>query len=283
MSRILAAFLLSVTLLLGAVTAADAQQIGKKSRAAANAFAAHNSLFVLYHEMGHLLIDQFSLPVLGREEDAADNMASWFLLKQTTPDSHQVLADAAYGWLLSGIAYGTSFADADYYAGHSLDRQRAYQIVCLMVGSNAREFRSIANAYSIDRNRQLTCEWDYDLIDRSLTSLIGQRAGKKASSAEVEVTYQEAPGRLQPAAEAFRQSGIFERIATELRDGFPLPRGVTLTAKRCAEANAFYDPNTVEIIFCYELMEDFFNLAIKDMRATGRLSLGPGGLSRLDQ
>ena len=42
----------------------------------ADAFAINNTWFVLYHEMGHMLIDQLGIPVLGREEDAVDNVAA---------------------------------------------------------------------------------------------------------------------------------------------------------------------------------------------------------------
>ena len=35
-------------------------------------FVVGNTLFVLLHELGHVIIDEMKLPVLGREEDAAD-------------------------------------------------------------------------------------------------------------------------------------------------------------------------------------------------------------------
>src|ERR1700676_2962934 len=38
-------------------------------------FVVGNTLFVLAHEMGHALIGQMNMPVLGREEDAADSFA----------------------------------------------------------------------------------------------------------------------------------------------------------------------------------------------------------------
>lgn len=36
-------------------------------------------------------------------------------------------------------------------------------------------------------------------------------------------------------------------------------------AQRCGEANAFYDPETVEVIFCYELMQDYMDLYADSM------------------
>lgn len=47
-------------------------------------FVAGNTLFVLLHEMGHALIADMELPVLGQEEDAADSFAIVTMLKVGT-------------------------------------------------------------------------------------------------------------------------------------------------------------------------------------------------------
>ncbi|RYE50235.1 MAG: hypothetical protein EOP21_04265, partial [Hyphomicrobiales bacterium] len=49
-------------------------------------------------------------------------------------------------------------------------------------------------------------------------------------------------------------------VAANLRKSYNIRRPVRFNAKRCGEANAFYDPDTTEIIFCYELMKDFMEL-----------------------
>ena len=247
-------------LLAGFAGPAAAQAVNKTEQAAVNRFAANNSLFVLYHEIGHLLVDQLDLPVLGKEEDAADNMATWMLLRRGTKAADQALADAAYGWLLSGLAYGSDIADEDLYANHSLDRQRAFQIVCLMVGSDAKTFRSIANDYAIDDDRQGSCAADYGLVNRSLNILVGGGARKIERPTEVTVVYHEVNGTLKQAADAFRASGVFDQVANELRSQYSLPRPIRFSAERCGEANAFYDPDIIEISFCYEMMQDFIDL-----------------------
>ncbi len=239
---------------------AEAQEPGKKQRAAIERFAYNNSLFVLYHEVAHLLFHQFDLPILGKEEDAADNLATWMLLHKGTKEAELALADAARGWILSGIAYDSGGDESDYAAAHSLDKQRAYQIVCLMVGKDGTAFRPIANEYRLDRDRQESCAWDYDMVNRSLGKLLAARDGKSGKSTKVVVTYRDVGGRLKVAADAFRNSGVFDQVAEELRQNYSLRGTVQFNAKRCGEANAFYDPDTVEIIFCYELMADYMEL-----------------------
>lgn len=243
---------------------AQAQDLTKAQRAEIRRFAYNNSLFVLYHEVAHLLFHQLDLPILGREEDAADNMATWTLLNKRTPETDRVLADAAQGWILSGIAYDSGGDESDYAANHSLDKQRAYQIVCLMVGMDENAFRPIANEYRMDRDRQDACYWDYDTVDRALQGLLGGR-GNKNGGTEVVVTYHDAGGQLKAAADAFKSSGVFDQVAAELRDNYSLREPVQFNAKRCGEANAFYDPETVEVIFCYELMADYMELYQESM------------------
>jgi hypothetical protein len=265
------------------LTGVMAQPMGKKAEEAAHRFAVNNALFVLYHEVGHLLIDQLRLPVLGREEDAADNIATWIMLRAGTRESHAALADAAYGWQLSGQAYTTEFRNDDFYSSHSLDQQRAFQIVCHMVGQDNRAFRVIASAYGIARPRQESCAWDWALVDRSMRDLIRSHVGFKGTAGEIDIRYEDVTGRLREPARIFRESGIFERVAGEIRLNYPLRRNVSFNAKRCGESNAFYDPESIEIIFCYELMEEYIDLAVKEMETKGNFDLGPGGSSRLDR
>ena len=42
-----------------------------------------------------------------------------------------------------------------------MDLQRAYNVVCLMVGSDPEKFASLADAAKLPRERQTTCKGDY--------------------------------------------------------------------------------------------------------------------------
>lgn len=256
---LIVAIVLSLTAL--PVAALDLSGLSKQDRADTLRFAVNNGLFTLYHEVAHLLIDTLALPVLGKEEDAADNIATWVLLQKNTPEANLTLEDAAHGWVLTGRSYDDYFGGDDYASGYSPDRHRAMQIVCLMVGADGAAFRRVANAYNIPSERQHTCLFDYGLVDRTLANLLVQ----KASGTRVDVTYHDGGRRLQLAERVFRGSGIFDDVAEELRQGYRIDRRVKFTARRCGESNAFYDPATTEIIFCYELMEDFMQLYVDDL------------------
>lgn len=259
----LSAFVLATLLCLSPLSAQaqDLSGLSKQERADTLRFAVNNALFTLYHEVGHLLIDKLGLPVLGKEEDAADNIATWMLLEKRTPDANRTLEDAVDGWVLTGLSYDNYFEGQDYVSGYSPDRHRAMQIACLMVGADGAAFRPMARAYDIPEERQQTCFYDYELMDQALDGLLSD-AG---TGTRVEVTYHDGGVRLRLAERVLRGSGIVDTVAEEVREGYRINGRVKFTAKRCGEANAYYDTATTEVIFCYELMEEFMQLYVDDL------------------
>lgn len=257
---------LLIALLLGLSTPAYADPmagLSKQERAETLRFAVNNSLFTLYHEVGHLLIDKLRLPLLGREEDAADNIATWLLLQKGTPEANLALEDAAKGWKITGDLYGDAFDDDDFAAGYTPDRHRSMQIVCLMVGADGPAFRPVANAFAMQPDRQRTCHFDYAVVDRSIRGLL-ENAG---TGTRVDVQYHDGGRRLRLAERVFRSSGIFDDVAEEVRQGYRMNGRVKFTARRCGEPNAFYDPDATEVIFCYELVQDFLEMYVDELSA----------------
>jgi hypothetical protein len=245
-------------------------------------WAANNSLFTLYHEVTHLLIDKLHLPVLGREEDAADAVASYQMLAAHDHDADVAIGDAAYGWLLYGQLYGSKLNDSDFYNEHSLDKQRAYQIVCYMVGSNAETFRKIADDFHIDGSRQDTCKYDWQRLKASVEVLLAPYSEKNHGKTKVRIVYDSARGSMRQAADAFKRSGVFEKVARAVERGYPLTDTVTFHAKSCGEPNAFYDSDAVEVIYCYELMDELVSIISKDMPEVKATPAGKGGFGRAD-
>jgi hypothetical protein len=105
-------------------------------------FVSGNLLFALVLEVGHALVTEMGLPVLGREEDAADAYAVLSMLRIGTNFTDAVLIKAATSWFLADERAQREGIKASFYDEHGLDKQRAYQIVCLMVGSDAIRYYS---------------------------------------------------------------------------------------------------------------------------------------------
>jgi hypothetical protein len=258
---------LAVALALVAVpaVAAEASKPTDDQKAQAMDFAMHDATFTLYHESGHLLIHELGLPVLGKEEDAADSLAVVQIFKNTDdPDElFNTMNDVADGWYYSSL--DMTEEDIDTYDDHSLDIQRANSMVCMMVGANPDEFGETADAYEMDADQQDACAETYqqavDSWDKELAPHLA-----KAPGAEIPVTYEKA-GKYQKYADELKSRRILESLAEELRSNYALPGPVTLAAKQCGEANAFYDPETHSITYCYELAADMYQKGIDNLFA----------------
>src|SRR5262249_27430511 len=77
-----------------------------------------------------------------------------------------------------------------------------------------------------------------------------------ATAAKGKVGYAD-PKEAQDArlAQAMRQHQILERAA-EILKAVRLPKTLTLKAESCGEPNAWYDPDTDIVTFCYELVRE---------------------------
>lgn len=139
----------------------------------AMSFALHDAAFTMYHEIGHLLVGELGLPVLGKEEDAVDAWATiWMLEFDEDEDSYVALIDAADGWYFNAVkSTGSGVEDLSYSSDHSLDIQRAYAMVCFMVGKDPDVFGETADIYEISADRQEACAYTYEQAMVSWMSL----------------------------------------------------------------------------------------------------------------
>jgi len=258
--------LIGAAMVVGAGAPSLAAELTKAQEAEAIRFAINNDIFTLQHEIGHLLVGEFELPVLGREEDAADSFASVSLIERQTDEADQVLIDSADGWDLSDAASDNpTYEDADFYDEHSLDIQRAYQTVCFMVGAAPDVFGEVADAYGIDADRQESCGDDYTQAATSWNGLLAPhlRAGGKGAS--ITVRYEPADKTHAEAAKWLKEAKILETAASWVEATYALPRDLTFTAKLCDEENAFYSYDERGITFCYEMTQFLYDLDKQDL------------------
>ncbi len=149
------------------------KQLSPRERSTGIEFLVGNMLFVVAHEMGHAVISELKLPVLGREEDAADTFAIIAALTGVANDfSYRVLEEATKGWFWTARRDNRQGAKPAYYDRHGLDEQRAYQIVCLMVGSDPARFKTLADETKLPEERRRTCGWDFETAAQSWGTLL---------------------------------------------------------------------------------------------------------------
>jgi hypothetical protein len=224
-------------------------------------FVTGNMLFVGFHELGHGLVSQLRLPVLGREEDAVDAFATLAMLEAGTDFSVNVLVQAARGWFLSDRRDRKLGDTLTFYDEHGLDQQRAFNIVCLMVGSDAEEYKALAEWVQMPPERQQTCRTDYESAKYAWDFVLkpSLRAADQPRSA-VSVTYDPGTGTLDTYARSFRSIGFLETLAAHASDRYVLPRPISIVMQACGDSNAWWNAPTLKETLCYEMAEDFVEL-----------------------
>jgi hypothetical protein len=245
-----------------------AQELTEEQQALATEFAINNAMFIMQHEIGHLLVGELGLPVLGKEEDAADSLATLLLLQQGTEEGNQALIDAADGWYLTEMDRGDEFETSDFYDEHSLDIQRAYQVVCLSVGYDPESFSTLAAEYDMDADRQERCAFDYDSAANSWGGLLEPhyKNGEEGTGA-IEVVYEAGGDNYGDIEQMLRDIEFLEGAAASVADNYVLPRDLTFRGKLCDEENAWYSYDDAEVTFCYEMVALFFRLIEENMLA----------------
>ena len=225
------------------------------------AFVAGNILFALGHEAGHAAIYEMGIPVVGREEDAADIFSTLLALMCRDSFADRVLANAALGWFFSDRRDRRSGADAAYYDGHGMNLQRAYNIVCLMVGSNMQKFAGVAKAAKLPEERQMTCQDDYLNAAWSWERVLQPNLRKEDQpKTAINVVYGPGEGKYEGYAAVARQIQVLETIADKLSDRFVWRAPLSFEMQTCGDSNARFEFRTKKIVICYELAEDFSEL-----------------------
>ncbi len=225
-------------------------------------FALGNTFFVMFHEVGHALIAEFELPVLGREEDAVDNFASVMLAPGEEDDERDstILTYAIAGWFASAAQQGLE--DIAWWDEHGPDMQRAYQIACLLYGSAEKTYDELADDIELPVERRERCGTEYQSTLQSWTALLAPYAIAEGTSSPTKITVSyDAAGGFVAERDMLRDSKLMEAVAEAASESFRLPRDLKLKGSQCGgEANAWWDPEAAEITICYELVRNYLEL-----------------------
>lgn len=228
-------------------------------------FAMGNATFVLFHESGHMLVSEFGLPVLGKEEDAVDSLSSLMLLEAEDVDTFgKAMEDATWGWFLSAQESEDRGDDPAYWDEHALDQQRAYAMVCMMLGKDMAGYKAFAESVEYPMERADQCKYDYDQTSETWFGLLDQYTAPENGKTRFTVTYEDTSDpKLAYWAAYAKDEGLLEMIEATYSGTYDLKDGIKVTAKSCGVENAFWSPGDRELTFCYELMAYYGDMDAK--------------------
>ena len=115
--------------------------------------------FIMLHESGHAVFDLLQIPILGREEDAADTFAAVTLLRLGQGLALRTLRGAA--WAFAQEAASRTPDEGDFADAHGLDVQRYYNIMCLAYGSDPKFFAPVVSEKRLPADRAEDCADEY--------------------------------------------------------------------------------------------------------------------------
>ena len=226
-------------------------------------FVEANLIGILYHELGHAMIDILQLPVLGQEEDAVD-VLTILLIDELfdEEDAVELAYEVAFGYI-GGENGDPDDEDEDdeedededdsddedeedewedespYWSVHGSGDQRFYNTVCLFYGSETDDREEFAEDMELPEERAEKCEAEYDLAYRSwgpiLDGISGEGQSLQMLSTGNDPTIQ-----------------IVTEAVAELNEVLNLPVQVGVRVTTCGQPAAFYNPDEKEIIFCWE-------------------------------
>ena len=223
-------------------------------------FVLGNTLFVMSHEMGHILISEMSLPTLGKEEDAGDSFAVLFALRLKSAFSERVLYEAAKGLVLSSYRDKKEGNALAFYDEHGLDLQRAYSVVCLMVGSDQEKYKPLATETKLPEERQKSCVRDYKTSLWSWETVLKPHLRPADQpKTTIKVEYQDDETYAVQAG-ILRKMGMLEAFANLASERFTWPAPFSMVARSCGVPNATWNQGIRTMTLCYELIEEFSQL-----------------------
>lgn len=105
-------------------------------------FAMGCILAIFFHEMGHAIIGEMGIPVVGREEDAADEFSTLWMLMHGSKVGEEFIGHTIdlYNVL------GANHQQVPYWDEHSLNQQRAFSLLLTLYAYNPQAYEKLVSS-----------------------------------------------------------------------------------------------------------------------------------------
>jgi len=133
-------------------------------------------LFALMHEFGHAAFDIFQVPVFGRQEDAADQFATYIMLQFGGEKAHRLIKGAAYSY--DGFIKDlkdkpkVTLPLSAFSSDHGAPEQRFYNLVCIAYGWDPQIFSGVVEKGYLPEHRAKVCKYEYGNLRYAFRKMI---------------------------------------------------------------------------------------------------------------
>ena len=127
---------------------------------------------VALHEFAHALFEMLELPVFGREEDAADQLAAYILLQFGESEARRMIGGTAYAYRMDGKKIDPCRSIEDYADEHGTPAQRFFNVLCIAYGADTKLFGDIVSKGYLPKSRAEFCEEEYEQVQDAVDFLL---------------------------------------------------------------------------------------------------------------
>jgi hypothetical protein len=135
--------------------------------------------YVFAHEMGHAMFDVLGIPVFGREEDAADDFATYLMLRFGDEESRALITGAAYSYRKYIQGSQVTVPLAAFSDAHSAPAQRFFNLLCTAYGSDPTRYGDFVEKGYLPKGRAGSCMREYNTTAFAFRELIAPHVDKE--------------------------------------------------------------------------------------------------------
>ncbi len=129
-------------------------------------------LFIAGHEIGHAMFDILKLPIVGNEEDAADQFSTYLMLRMGIDEARRLISGAAYYFRRHLQSENVTLKLSAFSGEHSQPQERFYNLACMAYGANATIFAELIDKEFLPERRAKRCQRDYAKVSNALQTLL---------------------------------------------------------------------------------------------------------------
>jgi hypothetical protein len=159
-------------------------------------------LFTAAHEFGHAVFDIYNLPVLGRQEDAADEFATYFLLQFGGERAHRLIRGAAYAYYeyvqKNKDKAKVTLPIAAFSSDHGTPEQRFYNLICIAYGADPKVFAVVVERKYLPEVRAKVCKYEYSNLKYAIKTLIDPHVDQKLAETVMAIGWFTPPDARAP-------------------------------------------------------------------------------------
>lgn len=135
------------------------------------------------HEFGHALFDMLEIPVFGREEDAADQVAAYITIQLGRTTARRLIGGTAHVYMSEALVEVSGPQKLERFANeHGTPAQRFYNLLCIAYGADPEFSKGLVTKGYLPASRAENCEDEYTQAEHAYKTLIGPHVDQRMAT-----------------------------------------------------------------------------------------------------